>query len=85
MRKTVALRRLNLLVLLRRGLSSNPQAGTFLAQLQEIERMALKTFRLLKSHIDAAAAGIVVTPNALSEASNLLRYINEPAKTQNRD
>lgn len=37
-------------------------------------------FGLLQKAIEVSD-GIVVTPNALSEASNLLRQINDPAKT----
>lgn len=38
-------------------------------------------FNLLKGLI-AASAGIVTTPNVLSEASNLLRQIKDPAKSE---
>jgi hypothetical protein len=76
MPKTIALDA-NLLVLFIVGLVE----PKYISVHRRLKAYDVEDFRVLKSLIDAAA-GIVVTPNALSEASNLLRYINEPAKTR---
>ena len=77
MRKIIALDT-NLLVLLVVGLTA-PRYISVHKKLNPTYGVA--DYQLLTGLI-AASAGVVVTPNVLSEASNLLRQINEPAKTQ---
>lgn len=76
MRKTIALDA-NLLVLLVVGLAE----PRYISVHKRLKAYGVADFNLLRSMI-AEAAGVAVTPNVLSEASNLLRHINEPAKTQ---
>jgi hypothetical protein len=76
MRKTVALDA-NLLVLLAAGL-----AGVrYIAMHRRLQEYTQADYELL-THLIAASAGVVVTPNALSEASNFLRQIKEPARSE---
>jgi len=76
MRKTLALDS-NLLVLLVVGLT----APRYISVHKRLKEYVVDDFEILKQLI-SESAGVVVTPNALSEASNLLRHINEPAKTE---
>jgi hypothetical protein len=76
MRKTIALDA-NLLVLLVVGLAE----PRYIPLHKRLKAFTVDDFKLLTNMI-AASAGMAVTPNALSEASNLLRQINEPAKTR---
>ncbi|MGA2409992.1 MAG: hypothetical protein ABSG46_06320 [Candidatus Binataceae bacterium] len=79
MPKTIALDA-NLLVLLVVGLT-NPK---YIATHRRLGSYTIANYELL-TRLIAVSAGIVVTPNALSEASNLLRQIGEPAKSQISD
>ncbi len=76
MRKTIALDA-NLLVLLVVGLTETKYISAY----RRLKGYSAVDFELLAALI-SESAGVAVTPNALSEASNLLRQINEPAKTQ---
>jgi hypothetical protein len=76
MRKTIALDA-NLLVLLVVGLTERK----YISVHKRLKEYSVADFELLEAMI-SESAGLAVTPNALSEASNLLRQINEPAKTQ---
>jgi len=76
MRKMIALDA-NLLVLLVVGLTERKYISIH-KRLKEYDLTDFDQLKALISH----SAGIAATPNALSEASNLLRQINEPAKTQ---
>ena len=76
MRKTIALDA-NLLVLLVVGLAE----PRYIQVHKRLKAFTFDDFKLLTKMI-AASAGMAVTPNALSEASNLLRQINEPAKSR---
>lgn len=67
----------NLLVLLIVGLT----ARKYIAVHRRLRAYSAADFDRLTALI-SASAGVVVTPNVLSEASNLLRQISEPAKTQ---
>lgn len=74
MNKTIALDA-SLLVLLVVGLTK-PE---YISAHKRLKEYTVDDFYLLMDAINRSA-GIVVTPNALSEASNLLRQINDPAK-----
>jgi hypothetical protein len=76
MPKTVALDA-NLLVLLVVGLT-NP---AYIAKHKRLTAYDLDAFRLLTGML-SAYEDVVVTPNILTEASNLLNYIADPAKTE---
>ncbi len=76
MRKTIALDA-NLLVLLVVGFTERK----YISVHKRLKEYSVADFELLAAMI-SESAGLAVTPNALSEASNLLRQINEPAKTQ---
>jgi hypothetical protein len=76
MRKTIVLDA-NLLVLLVVGLTETKYISTH----RRLKGYGVVDFKLLAAMI-SESAGLAVTPNALSRASNLLRQINEPAKTQ---
>jgi hypothetical protein len=76
MRKVIALDA-NLLVLLVVGLTERRYISIH-KRLKEYDVADFDQLNALISH----SAGIAATPNALSEASNLLRQIGEPAKTQ---
>jgi hypothetical protein len=75
MRQTIALDA-NLLVLLVVGLT-NPG---YIEKHRRLKAYRVEDFEIL-AHTIAESAGVVVTPNALSEASNLLRQIEDPART----
>jgi hypothetical protein len=65
----------NLIVLLVVGL-----AGTeYIAKHKRLKTYLIEDYEILKTTIEQSA-GVVVTPNALSEASNLLRQIADPAR-----
>lgn len=66
----------NLLVLLVVGLAS----PDYVLQHKRLRAYSQSDFTLLKELISAAPV-IIVTPNTLTEASNLLRQIPEPART----
>jgi hypothetical protein len=76
MRKIIALDA-NLLVLLVVGLTER----RYISVHKRLKEYTIADFDLLAAMI-SVSAGVAVTPNALSEASNLLRQINEPAKIQ---
>ena len=76
MAKTIALDA-NLIVLLVVGLTDE----TYIEKHKRLKAFMIADYKLLLSTIKTGAQ-IVVTPNALSEASNLLRQIAEPAKGQ---
>jgi hypothetical protein len=67
----------NLLVLLTVGLAE----PKLIAAHKRLRDYDLDDFEMLKSLI-SVSDGVVVTPNTLSEASNLLRQIGEPARSQ---
>jgi hypothetical protein len=67
----------NLLVLLIVGLT----ARRYISVHRRLRAYSLADFERLTALI-SVSAGVVVTPNVLSEASNLLRQISEPAKTE---
>ena len=64
----------NLLILLIVGLASE----TYIAQHKRLKAFTTADFHLLRDFIDSAR-GIVVSPNTLTEASNLIGQIAEPA------
>jgi hypothetical protein len=66
----------NLIVLLVVGLTNTSYIGMH----KRLQAYRVEDFELLKKMI-ATAKEVVVTPNALSEASNLSRQILDPAKT----
>jgi hypothetical protein len=76
MRKLIALDA-NLLVLLVVGLTKL----NYIATHKRLKTYTIDDYTLLTELI-AASAGMVVTPNVLSEASNLLRQIGEPARSE---
>src|SRR5437879_2423792 len=76
MRKTVALDA-NLLLLLVVGLTRL----NYIATHKRLKAYTIDDYSLLTTLI-AESAGIVATPNAFSEASNLLRQTGEPARSQ---
>lgn len=76
MRKLIALDA-NLLVLLVVGLTKLE----YIPMHRRLQQYSIDDFQLLKRAI-SESAGIVVTPNALSEASNLFRQVRDPAKTK---
>ena len=76
MRNTIALDA-NLLVLLVVGLTERK----YISVHKRLREYDVADFDLLRALI-SNSAGVAVTPNALSEASNLLRQIAEPARTQ---
>jgi hypothetical protein len=76
MPKTIALDA-NLLVLLVVGLTER----NYISVHKRLKAYSVADFELLSALI-SASAGVAVTPNSLSEASNLLRQISEPAKRQ---
>ena len=76
MRKTIVLDA-NLLVLLIVGLAGRK----YISMHKRLREYREADFELL-SKLIAESAGVVVTPNALTEASNLLRQINEPARSE---
>jgi hypothetical protein len=76
MRKTIALDT-NLLVLLVVGLT----ARKYISMHKRLQAYTEADYDLLKAFI-SVSAGVAVTPNVLSEASNLLRQIREPAQTR---
>jgi hypothetical protein len=76
MRKTIALDA-NLLVLLVVGLTQQ----SYIATHKRLKGFTISDFKLL-TRLIAASAGIATTPNALSEASNLLRQTREPARSK---
>jgi hypothetical protein len=75
MRKIIALDA-NLLVLLVVGLTER----RYISVHKRLKEYTIADFDLLAAMISVSA--VAVTPNALSEASNLWRQINEPAKIQ---
>lgn len=76
MRKVIALDA-NLLVLLVVGLTDH----SLITSHKRLKEYTPADFKLLERLI-SASSGVVVTPNVLSEASNLLRQISEPAKSR---
>jgi hypothetical protein len=66
----------NLIILLVVGLT-NPKYISIHKRLQQYDIAALNLLTNTIAQFDA----LIVTPNALSEASNLLRYVADPAKT----
>jgi hypothetical protein len=76
MRKLIALDA-NLLVLLVVGLTKS----NYIATHKRLKAYTIDDYTLLTELIPASA-GMVVTPNVLSEASNLLRQIGEPARSE---
>jgi len=75
MRKAISLDA-NLLVLLIVGLAG----PKFISKHKRLQTYDAEDFNLLK-HAISESSGLVVTPNTLSEASNLLRQGREPMKT----
>lgn len=75
MRKAVALDA-NLIVLLVVGLAGK----SYITKHKRLKTYTADDFDILKATIEQSA-GIVVTPNALSEASNFLRQIADPARS----
>ena len=76
MRKIIALDA-NLLVLLIVGLTDR----RLIASHKRLKEYTVDDFDLLERLI-SASAGIAVTPNVLSEASNLTRQIGGPARNR---
>lgn len=76
MRKMVALDA-SLIVLLVVGLTKPEYIGKH----KRLKTYTVEDFDLLQETIQESA-GVVVTPNALSEASNLLRQIDDPIKSE---
>jgi hypothetical protein len=76
MGKTVALDA-NLLVLLVVGLAK----PTYISVHKRLKEYETADFNLLRKLLSEAGS-VVVTPHALSEASNLLRQIREPARSE---
>jgi hypothetical protein len=76
MRKTIALDA-NLLVLLVVGLTQE----NYIATHKRLKEYTIDDYTLL-TRLIAESAGLVTTPNALSEASNLLRQTGEPARSE---
>jgi hypothetical protein len=67
----------SLLLLLVVGLTSRRYIGSH----KRLQTYGIADFVRLKSMIDAAQR-VLVTPNTLTEASNLVGHIGEPARTQ---
>lgn len=67
----------NLLLLLVVGLASRD----YIAGHRRLQAYSIEDFRLLQN-ILSTADKIVVTPNILTETSNLVGYISEPARTR---
>ena len=67
----------NLLVLLVVGLTNI----NYIAAHKRLSSFTIDDYHLLTATLSSAET-LVVTPNTLSEASNLLRYIAEPAKSE---
>jgi len=76
MRKTIALDA-NLLVLLVVGLADE----RYISMHKRLQAYTAADYDLLKTLI-SESAGVAVMPNVLSEASNLLRQIADPAKSR---
>lgn len=66
----------NLLVLLIVGLTDE----RYVAKHRRLQAFSVDDYKLLRATI-ARFDEMIVTPNALTEASNLLRYIEEPARS----
>jgi hypothetical protein len=66
----------NLTILLVVGLTD----PAYISRHKRLQEYDIASLNLLKGII-AASGGVMVTPNTLTEASNILRYVAEPAKS----
>jgi len=67
----------NLLILLVVGLTNEK----YISSHKSLSAFSVEDFRLLRTSLEETKS-LIVTPNTLTETSNLLRYIKEPAKSE---